>query len=251
MGEARVGVDNACNLNSPHPHLPPQGGKEFFWRTRSLDEIPFLTSVIQSVGGQPAQSYRSLNLKKFRELRMEEKGIAAVELSFILPMLLIIAFGIIDFGRLIQERLILTNISREGGSLASRGFTSGDNLLNMLLSSGTPLDLNGSGRIYVSRIRAGTSKDAPDPYIEEPQLSKGALSISSRIRSGISNLGLSEALYQHLKFKEPQNTSDIAELWVVEVYYEYKPITPLPKFITGILATPGYDGMIIGSKSVF
>ena len=190
-------------------------------------------------------------MKKYRELGIQEKGAAAAELALILPILLVLVFGIIDLGRLIQERLILTNVSREGGSLASRGFTSGNDLLNMLQASGTPLDLDGSGKIYVSRIRAGTSKAAPDPYIEEPQLSKGTLGVSSRIHSGISNLGLSEALYQHLKFKEPQNTSDIGEVWVVEVYYEYRPITPLPKFIKGIFVTPGYDGMIIGSKSVF
>ena len=46
----------------------------------------------------------------------------------------------------------------------------------------------------------------------------------------------------------PKNASDISEVWVVEVYYNYMPITPLPKFITGIFGT---GGMIIGSKSIF
>jgi hypothetical protein len=190
-------------------------------------------------------------LKKLRGLNMGKKGIAALELAFILPMLLILVFGIIDFGRLIQARLIVSNVSREGGSLASRGFKSGDDLLGMLQSSGAPLDLNGSGKIYVSRIRAGTSISNPDPYID-PQVSKGSLSVLSQIRTGVTRLGLSAALYQHLRFEgSPQNTSDIAEVWVVEVYYKYKPITPLPQFIENILITPGYDGRIIGRKSVF
>jgi hypothetical protein len=128
----------------------------------------------------------------------------------------------------------------------------------MLQSSGTPLDLNGSGRIYVSRIVAGTSITNPNPYIDPNSLwSAGSLGVSSAIGSGLQGLGLSAALYQHLIFKQlsdggkPENTSDISEVWVVEVYYDYKPITPLPQFIQNILITPGYDGMIIGSKSVF
>jgi hypothetical protein len=164
-------------------------------------------------------------------------------------------FGVIDFGRLIQARLIVTNVSREGGSLASRGINSGNDLLSMLQSSGAPLDLNGLGRIYVSKIKAGTSITAPDPhpdpYIDPNSLwSAGNLGVSSVI-GGQSYLGLSPALYNHLVLNAGNQTSDIAELWVVEVYYKYKPITPLPQFIQNILITPGYDGMIIGSKSVF
>ena len=183
-------------------------------------------------------------------MRTGEKGVAALEFALILPLLLVMVFGIVDFGRLIQAHLIATNVSREGGSLASRGIKSGTDLLNMLQSSGTPLDLNGSGIIYVSDIKAGTSSAAPNPFIAS-QISKGNLGVNSGIRTGLSSLGLSQPLYQHLIFKNSQNTSDIAEIWVVEVYYKYKPITPLPNFITGILATPGYDGMVICGRSVF
>jgi hypothetical protein len=194
-------------------------------------------------------------LKKLRKLNMGKKGIAALELALILPILLVLVFGIIDFGRLIRARLIVTNVSREGGSMVSRSFKSGDDLLTMLQSSGTPLDLNGSGRIYVSKIKNGTSTN-PNPYIDTSnQLpwSAGNLSVTSVIHDGGASyhLGISPALYNHLVFNPVNQTSDISEVWVVEVYYKYKPITPLPNFITGILVTPGYDGMIIGSKSVF
>ena len=193
-------------------------------------------------------------MKKLRKLNMGKKGIAALELALILPILLVLVFGIIDFGRLIRARLIVTNVSREGGSLASRSISSGNDLLNMLRSSGTPLDFNGSGRIYVSRIRAGTSNN-PKPYIDTSnQLpwSAGSLGVTSVIHDGGASyyLGLSPALYNHLVFNPVNQTSDIAEVWVVEVYYKYKPITPLPQFIQNILLTDG-DGLIIGSKCVF
>jgi hypothetical protein len=181
---------------------------------------------------------------------MREKGLATLELAFILPILAMMAFGIVDIGRLIQASLIVTNVSREGGSLASRGFRSEDALLSLLQSSGSPLDLNGSGKIYVSRIKAGKSRLAPNPSID-PQFSRGGLNVSTDVQSGLPGLGLSDALYQRLVFDEVQKGSDIAEVWVVEVYYNYRPITPLPRMIEGILATPGYDGRIVRGKSIF
>jgi hypothetical protein len=194
----------------------------------------------------------SLGLRKSVKSKDGERGAAAVELAVILPTLLVMVFGVVDLGRLIQARLIVTNVSREGGSLVSRGFSSGTDLLNMLLSSGAPLDLNGSGRIYVSRITAGTSieEDKRDPSLAV-QWSAGTLSISSKIGGAEPSFGLSSALYDHLTFEgPPQNSSDIQEVWVVEVYYKYLPITPLPNLIKDFLMADG-GGMIIGSKSVF
>jgi hypothetical protein len=180
---------------------------------------------------------------------MQEKGAAAAELAFILPILLVLIFGVIDIGRLIQARLILTNVSREGGSLASRGFASDSNFLNMLLASGTPLNLSGPlGKIYVSRIRACTftpGNSLPSIDTQQSKSIGGLVEVPSSINSG-NTLGLSTVLYEHLKYKESEKTSDISEVWVVEVYYKYNPITPLPNFITGI-----FGSRIIGSKSVF
>ena len=85
-------------------------------------------------------------------MRTGKKGVAALEFALILPLLSVMVFGIVDLGRLIQSHLIITNVSREGGSLASRGIKSGNDLINMLQSSGTPLDLNGSGIIIMIQI---------------------------------------------------------------------------------------------------
>jgi hypothetical protein len=174
-----------------------------------------------------------------------EKGIAALEFAIILPVLLVMVFAIIDVGRLIQARLVITNVSREGGSLASRDAMADDNLLIMLQASGKPLDLTGSGRIYISRIHAGLSAASPNPTIAS-QTFAGSLNANSSINSSLPYLGLSWNLYSHLVFhNDSRQTSDISEITVVEVYYRYTPITPLPKFITGILSSN------IGSKAVF
>ncbi len=55
-----------------------------------------------------------------------------IEFCLILPVLLVLVFAIIDFGRLIHARLIITNVTREGGNLASRDIKSGNDLITML-----------------------------------------------------------------------------------------------------------------------
>ena len=51
--------------------------------------------------------------------RGEDQGSAAVEFVLVLPVLLIILFGIIDFGRLLHAKLQLAEAAREGGPAAA------------------------------------------------------------------------------------------------------------------------------------
>jgi hypothetical protein len=64
-------------------------------------------------------------------------------------------------------------------------------------------------------------------------------------------MGLSAAIYDHLVYKgAPNNSADIAQVTVVEVFYKYHPITPISNFIPGFLTRDG-NGVIIWSKAVF
>jgi len=183
--------------------------------------------------------------------RVDQHGFAAVELALILPILIIMTFVIIDFGRLIQARLVVTNVAREGGSLASRDTQSAGNLITMLQAGASPLNLAGDGRIYIWKIRAGTSVQNPDPFIDlSVSANAGALSVPSTIGTGRSNLGLSSQLYNHLEFDNSpgKKTSDISEVTVVEVFYRVTSVTPIGKFVP-TLFTGGSE--IIASKAVF
>src|SRR5436190_15564422 len=99
-------------------------------------------------------------------IRNHERGMALMEFALVLPLILMLLVAGIDFGHLIQTRLILTNVSREGGSVASRTTSITPELTNMVLASGSPLNLaGGDGRVYITRIAAGASKDTPKPTI--------------------------------------------------------------------------------------
>lgn len=50
-----------------------------------------------------------------------DRGAAAVEFALLLPVVLLIVFGIIDFGRALNAQITLTQAAREGARLDSLG----------------------------------------------------------------------------------------------------------------------------------
>jgi Flp pilus assembly protein TadG len=180
-----------------------------------------------------------------------ESGAAAVEFALLLPLMLIIIFAIIDFGMLFDARFVIANLAREGGSLGSRDLKSAADLITLLQTGASPLDLQTSGKVYIWKIRAGTTKAAPNPSIDlTASASEGTLSVNSSISAGSPTLGLSTAIYNRLVFNTKNSTADISEVTVVEIFYKYIPITPLSRFIPGLL-TPSAGGIVISSKAIF
>lgn len=53
--------------------------------------------------------------------RGNDRGVVAVELALVLPILLLLVFGIIDFGRMINAQISLTQAAREGARWAALG----------------------------------------------------------------------------------------------------------------------------------
>ena len=138
-------------------------------------------------------------------------------------------------------------MSREGGSLASRGIRDGAALISMLQSSASPLNLkNANGRIWLTRIKSGTTAEDPDPYIQS-RFTDGTLVAASSITGsqGDTPAGLSPALFNHLQYNSTNNTSDRAEVTVVEVFYLYRPVTPLPEIMKNLIL-PGGEGLPVG-----
>ncbi|HLT00965.1 MAG TPA: TadE/TadG family type IV pilus assembly protein, partial [Geminicoccaceae bacterium] len=70
---------------------------------------PLVTRGVQRRDG--AQSPRAHQ----REIgRRRMKGVAAVEFALVVPFLLVVLFGIIDFGFMLYDKAVLTNAAREG-----------------------------------------------------------------------------------------------------------------------------------------
>jgi hypothetical protein len=63
---------------------------------------------------------RSLAVKHRKQTpRIRDRGAAAVEFALVVPVLLIVVFGIIDFGRMLNAQLQVTEAAREGARAAS------------------------------------------------------------------------------------------------------------------------------------
>jgi hypothetical protein len=85
-----------------------------------------------------------------------QRGIAAVELALILPMLLLLMFCMIDAARALQANIIMVNIGREGANLVARGSTpletGSQDIIRALMASAPPLDVNRRGMVYITRV---------------------------------------------------------------------------------------------------
>ncbi|MDA8235370.1 MAG: pilus assembly protein [Clostridia bacterium] len=53
-------------------------------------------------------------LKWLKSLRKTEKGQSTVEMALVLPIVILLLFGIMEFGRIFNAYLIITNAAREG-----------------------------------------------------------------------------------------------------------------------------------------
>ena len=59
----------------------------------------------------------------FHRANRSERGAAAVEMAIVLPLLLLLIAGIIDFGRLMFTQAEVTNAAREGARMVSLNYT--------------------------------------------------------------------------------------------------------------------------------
>lgn len=85
-----------------------------------------------------------------------QRGVAAVEAALLLPILMLLLFGMIDAARALQANIIITNIAREGANLVARGNTDldtgGQDLIYTVMSTAPPLDVANRGMVYITRV---------------------------------------------------------------------------------------------------
>lgn len=178
------------------------------------------------------------------------RGVAALEFALVAPVLIVLAFAVVDFGRLFHARLVVTNVAREGGNLAARSSLTASALLDLLQSSSRPIDLQNEGRIYIVRVRAGTSAQNRFPTVVTPVTQRGSLGVQSSVRTGLTNLGLDTPIYNYLTFNPSNAVAAISDVVVVEVFHLFRPLTPLPSFVAPFLLRDG-NGVVISSRAVF
>jgi hypothetical protein len=181
-------------------------------------------------------------ISSFVQSGRNERGSTPVELAFSLMILLFVAFGIVEYGSILNERNALTQLAREGASLASRNLTTSANMMDLLASTDNALDFKNypsKYHIYLAQITAGDNvNNNPSCSIVD----RGGLA-SGVEPPALPNCDLPQNLYDYLVYV-PGIGATVEQFTVVKVYYEHDPIIP----VGGLSAQFGWGGSSTSSS---
>lgn len=80
-------------------------------------------------------------------VRRGEQGAVAVEFALLLPVLVLLVFGIIDFGRVFNAQISVTQAAREGARLAA---LANPNACDRTAAAATGLSLTCAGNVTIT-----------------------------------------------------------------------------------------------------
>lgn len=156
-----------------------------------------------------------------------EKGQAFVELAIVLPFLILLLMGIIDYSRAIHAKSIITNMSREGANLVSRANInlSGDELkdfqdtMDLIGKTAQPLDMVKQGMMYISKVENVNNRNRITQKLSWNRSTLTPIPSSSINISG---------QYPNVPSQNLGGISLAAgkTAYVVEVFYQFKSILP-------------------------
>lgn len=99
---------------------------------------------------------RSLRHHPFHPLQGQRSGVAATELAFILPLLVMLLVGVWEYGRLIHIQQIVDNAAREGGRQASSAKYTKSEIQQVVLDYLTQANVdNANTQVTVTNVTTG------------------------------------------------------------------------------------------------
>jgi Flp pilus assembly protein TadG len=153
-------------------------------------------------------------------------GQAIIEFAISAVVLLTLTFGVIDFGRAIYDLEVIKNLTGEGSSMASRG-TSLSDAATAVVAAASPLDLNDNGFVIVTSVLNNNNS-----LQVTGQASQGGVAAPSNVGNKVGGAAVLPA------GAVPQVNQTV---YVTEVFYNYKCITPIGNFLGNILPSQLYD----------
>lgn len=160
-----------------------------------------------------------------RRLREEDSGQELIELALVLPFLVLVLLGVLEFGHMLDSRHTLSVLSREGANVASRG-TSLQDALDVTMQNGGDISLSTLGGGVVSRVQI--QDDTPwvmDQVHSAGYATRSELGLPGQPATSISSLDL----------------PDGKNVYVVELFFDYQDLTPLGGVMSGVVADTIYE----------
>jgi Flp pilus assembly protein TadG len=181
-------------------------------------------------------------MKAMNTINKEQSGQALVELSFVLVILCVFVFGIIDFGRAIYDVQVMKNLVGEGSSMASRGGgtteTIGNTVQVVVNDAGSDLKLSTNGCVIITTVTLVSNH----PTVTA-QASQCAITASSKVGclQGQNGCGTSSATLPPAALLALQNEPAQSTIAATEIYYNYSTITPASKLLgSGVIPSQFY-----------
>jgi Flp pilus assembly protein TadG len=85
------------------------------------------------------------------------RGQSVIEISLLMPLLLVVALGVIEFGYALLDQHVVTKLTREGSNLISRDVAINDAVTAMRSMSTRPVDFDTRSRMIFSVLRKGST----------------------------------------------------------------------------------------------
>lgn len=106
----------------------------------------------------------------------DQKGVAAIEFAIVLPVLVILIFGTIEFGLLLYNKQIITNASREG---ARAGIVAGSSRV-------TDGEISGVVTTYTGNNLITFGSPTPPQILTDPAGNRDALTFGADLKVTVS-----------------------------------------------------------------
>lgn len=98
------------------------------------------------------------SLKRLYKRKLNKKGQSVVEMALILPIILLIVMGILDFGRIMNAQIQISSASRSGSRVASIGYTD-TQIVTVVQSTANILD---PANMIITITPSGGSRSSED-----------------------------------------------------------------------------------------
>jgi len=157
-------------------------------------------------------------------------GQAILELALVVPLLCLVVFGIVDYGRALNDEQIMVDLSRQGSNMASRGTALPATAAALLPGSGS-LNLSLSGEVIITSVSRVNNVDTISA-----QSSLGGLSKLSKIGTGVNSKATVPATIDDVFAKNSGQT-----IYITEIYYTFQQITPLPSLWNLVMPSTLYQ----------
>jgi len=155
-------------------------------------------------------------------------GQAAVEFALIAGLMLLLVCMVIDFCRAIHDEQLMSNLSREGSNLASRGTTLSDSAAAVIGGSSS-LDLGDSGEVIITSVT-----NINHVYTITDQFSEGKSSQTSKVGTAVGATATMPA--------SAASALQLGQtLYVTEIFYSYQPITPIQNLVKILMPSTLYQ----------